>query len=461
MCDVLVAMPDATKKGTVVFAKNSDRPAGECQVLHYSHGAARKAEKVVQCCYVTVPQTHRVLATLGCRPYWCWGYETGMNEAGVVGGNTSVFTRELRRAPEQKIPGLTGMELLRLGLERGCSAEEAVEVIVQLLEEYGQWGSGVRGCDHLQGSYDNAFLLADRREAWILETAGRRWVASRITGGVRSISNELTIRGQWTMASADLKEFAHIRGWCDRDAQGFDFALAYSDHEHYPRQVSHIRQMRSLQLLQNFNGSIEAETMIRILRDHYEDTFLQGPQFDAFLPDFHTLCMHESPAGFTWGNTATSVVVEIDPQGPGLPPFWLAYLPPCSSVYVAYPFSESLPEGVTSAGTAGLGVWAACDAPQDTFRESSLWWRFHRVINGVARDPIRRREVRTLLNPVEQRHFEWVGSLLALPADTRQEQLISILSDEMSGVMAALDVLETRWDLTKDEPAAEKRGMRR
>lgn len=32
---------------------------------------------------------------------------------------------------------------------------------------------------------------------------------------------------------------------------------------------------------------------MRILRDHYEGTFLGGPYFNAALPDFLTLCMHD------------------------------------------------------------------------------------------------------------------------------------------------------------------------
>jgi len=70
MCDVLVAMPDATKDGKIIFGKNSDRPAGECQVLYYSLGGKRNPPNSVRCSYVTVREESRVLATLGCRPYW-------------------------------------------------------------------------------------------------------------------------------------------------------------------------------------------------------------------------------------------------------------------------------------------------------------------------------------------------------------------------------------------------------
>jgi hypothetical protein len=40
-----------------------------------------------------------------------------------------------------------------------------------------------------------------------------------------------------------------------------------------------------------------------------------GPCFNAALPDFHTICMHESPAGFTWGDTAASAVFVLQSNG--------------------------------------------------------------------------------------------------------------------------------------------------
>ena len=68
----------------------------------------------------------------------------------------------------------------RLGLERAGTADQAVDVITQLLEQYGQGGP----CsDTLQDfTYHNSFLIADHSEAWVLETAGKVWAAERITG---------------------------------------------------------------------------------------------------------------------------------------------------------------------------------------------------------------------------------------------------------------------------------------
>src|SRR6185503_8858720 len=89
-------------------------------------------------------------------------------------------------APRQR-KGLLGMDLVRLGLERGSTAYEALETIAGLLEKPGQGGSA-RFWDPDAAGYDNSFIIADPREAWVLETCGRDWVARRATGR-NSISN--------------------------------------------------------------------------------------------------------------------------------------------------------------------------------------------------------------------------------------------------------------------------------
>jgi hypothetical protein len=87
--------------------------------------------------YLEIPQAPETCAVLLARPSWIWGAEMGANSHGVVIGNEAVFTK----VPYEKGPGLTGMDLIRLALERASSARLALEVIVDLLASYGQGGN--------------------------------------------------------------------------------------------------------------------------------------------------------------------------------------------------------------------------------------------------------------------------------------------------------------------------------
>ena len=121
--------------------------------------------------------------------------EHGVNEHGVAIGNEAIWTT----APRQRI-GLLGMDLLRLGLERGAAARQALDVMTALLEEHGQGGSP-RHNNPNAVCYDSSFILADPNEAWVLETSGRDWVARRVQG-VYSISNSPCIGSDFELASA-------------------------------------------------------------------------------------------------------------------------------------------------------------------------------------------------------------------------------------------------------------------
>src|SRR4051812_21825495 len=121
MCDTMVAMPDSTADGAVWFAKNSDREPGEAQVIEHLPRSNRHAGKTLQCTYLEIPQASETNEVLLSRPFWMWGAEIGSNEHGVTIGNEAVWTK----VPIEKT-GLTGMDLLRLALERTTTAREAL-----------------------------------------------------------------------------------------------------------------------------------------------------------------------------------------------------------------------------------------------------------------------------------------------------------------------------------------------
>ena len=179
-----------------------------------------------------------------------------------------------------------------------------------------------------------------------------------------------------------------------------------------PRQVSQIRLMRSRQLLAQQLGQVTPQWMKRIARDHYEDTFLQGPYFDAADPDFHTLCMHSSAAGFTWGNTASSCIAVLPRSPSELPVFWWTPGPPCNGCYVPFfVHGSQLPAAVSAAGAFGKCIVAPDAAVEDTFSPDSYWWLFRELLDRVKGDPIasvpglypaRNRQVRARFDALEQ-----------------------------------------------------------
>ena len=185
MCDCLVALAPATAAGRTLWAKNSDRPPDEAQRLEWH--PARSDDGPVRATHVEVAAAPGpTLGVLGSRPWWMWGFEHGVNEAGVAAGNDTIYTT---LDPRPASPGLVGMDLVRLALERGETAAAAVAVIVELLERHGQGGTGHHGAHR---PYWSSFLVADPGDAWVVETSGTTWEAEQVEA-TRAISNRTTI----------------------------------------------------------------------------------------------------------------------------------------------------------------------------------------------------------------------------------------------------------------------------
>ncbi len=468
MCDTWVAMSDATLSGNVILGKNSDRPVFDCQPLVFYPRQTWAAGSTLKLEYIALPQADMTFATLGSSPYWCWGYEEGINEHSVVIGNEAIPTRTFRDAADKYRQGgapelgLLGMDLIRLALERSRSARQAVEVMGALIEQYGQFGSGVPTKTHDAGGYDGSFIIADPQEAWVVEAVGRRWVARCMAQGTTSISNEPTTRFAWDLGARDVVDYAVDRGWWPANLRSrFDFARAYID-DGAPRQVSHLRAMRSRQLLSERRGNITPQWMKRIARDHYEDTFLQGPYFDAADPDFHSICMHSSAANFTWGNTASSCVAVLPKTSLELPVLWWTPGPPCNGCYAPFfVHGSKLPDLVSNAGTFGKRVVSADAAAEDTYSPNSYWWLFRELLDRVKGSPLgsvpgcypdRNRLVRAKFDALEKEfEAETPGVVEQAVAEQQANRRARIL-DEFTGRCVSR-VLQTLRELLAEFPA--------
>jgi dipeptidase len=359
MCDTLVALPSATRDGATLLAKNSDRHPNEAQVVELVPSAEHASGASVRCTFLTIPQARRTHRALLCRPFWMWGAEMGVNEHGVAIGNEAVFTKE----PQETQPALTGMDLLRLGLERASSADEALDVITSLLEAHGQGGN----CAY-DGElrYHNGFLIADRTSAWVLETAGRHWIAERVER-VRSISNAVSIRGRGDRRSEGLVRHAIARGWTESEAS-FDFAEDARDFLYTSFGAGAPRRARSGNYLCSLDGSLSASMLMAFLRSHAEPPGRYDPADGLLGAD---VCMHAGFGPVRIGHTVGSLVVRIGEEG--VTAWVTGTSTPCTSIFAPVWLDAGLPDA----------LFAAPGADPD---RHSLWWRHEALAREVQRD---------------------------------------------------------------------------
>jgi len=360
MCDTLAATGALTASGRTLFAKNSDRKAGECQPFLQYPAASYPRGSHVRCTHVEIPQVAETYRVFGHSPWWCWGFEHGVNEHAVAIGNLAVFSRE----PLEETPGLIGMDLVRLGLERGRTAREALEIIAALLETHGQGGPALAPDG---AGYHNAFHLADPEETWILETSNRRWAARR--AGLDACSNHLALERDWEIASRDLESFARTAGLWTGEGR-IDVAAAYRN-PHVPGHVSSGRRRRARELLESGAGTLGVPFLQRALRDHdlHGETWRPGPSPEE--ESYFTICAHSDPVSWT----TASMVTELPADRAAPWPVWISFATPCTSVFLPV-YLEGLVPPLLARDGAG-------PTPE------SAWWSFKELQDAVSVDPVR------------------------------------------------------------------------
>ena len=400
MCDTFVATGQATTDGSVLLGKNSDRDPNEAHEVVLVPAADHAADERLAATYVEVPQVARTHAVLLAKPFWTWGAEMGVNEHGVVIGNEAVFTR----VPHEREPGLIGLDLLRLGLERAATAHEAVDVIVTLLARYGQ--SGNCGFTH-PIAYHNSFLVADPREAWVLETAGREWGASRVEG-YASISNAIT-QSTPEMPSPGLVNDAVRRGWCRGD-DDFDFAGLYSDRVYTRFSDSRRRQCRTEAALAGASGCMDVPTAMRLLRDHGDVGPGWSPASGLLGQD---VCAHAGFGPVRISQTTGSMVVHL---ADGLVTAWVtATAAPCTAVFKPVWFDGGLPEE---------------PSPTGRYDPATLWWRHEDLHRETLRDyPARHARYAGARDAMEREFLARAEKAAAGTAPDRAEETAACFAD--------------------------------
>lgn len=302
-----------------IFAKNSDRSPNEPQVVEY-YSAKVHEEKKVKTTYIEVEQVKETYSFILSRPTWLWGGEMGVNEHGVCIGNEAVFTKG-----KYDDIGLTGMDMVRLALERSATAKEALECIIGLLEKYGQGGNC--GFDH-EFLYDNSFLIMDRTEIYILETAGKEWVFKKVEQA--AISNRLSIGTDGEVYS---------EGSCD-------FAK-----KHLEPVYSHFSQSKQRKAM--CQAAVEnaecLEDMFQAMRQHADE---ENPMCKSGVG---SPCMHYG--GMVGDHTTQSMAVELLQDGQ-IRIWTTGQSLPCVSIYKPFLFGNEIVAPIFNAGDeAAMEYW--------------------------------------------------------------------------------------------------------
>jgi secernin len=239
----------------------------------------------------------------------------------------------------------------------------ALEVVVQLLSDHGQ--GGICGYKNRKMVYHNSYIIADPDRAWVLETAGPMWAASRIKENY-SISNGLTIGESFEESHPDLITAAKKKGWLKR-GEVFNFARCYSDWFYTTFSASRKRKSRSFQLLNASLGVLAPRVAMGILRDHDTSAYRPGGHL---LQD--RLCAHA--ANSLTRDSAQSTGSLIAHLTSELQTYWATGTSaPCTGIFKPLWFNERvLPD---------IGP-----EPGGTHDSRCLWWFHEELHRAVLED---------------------------------------------------------------------------
>ncbi len=343
-CTTVLAAGDATRDGSIILAKNRDLSEYELQWLYRAPRESHPSGTTIRLQHIEIPQANTTWAWVGSKSYTKkWGVGMGINEWGVSVADNDAPTRESLEGER----GLHDNDICRLILERSRTAHEGMLVAGGLIEEYGH------------SSIGQIYWVADQKECWIVECAGRHWAAVRVADGVVVRANQFQITTEWDTGSEDLVEYAVQRGWC-KSAEDFIFAECYSPSE-YPYRSSQTRLERGYELIEGKIRDLTREDLMSVLSDHYEQTSMYSTAHDN--QRYRTICSRR---------TVSAMVAHLKTEQPTeMQMMWYCMSSPCIGVFMpVYANVSTIPEPYLTGG-----------GPEDisSYDTSSAWWVFKKI----------------------------------------------------------------------------------
>ncbi|TFG00750.1 MAG: peptidase U34 [Promethearchaeota archaeon] len=430
MCDTLVAIGNSTKDGSVIFAKNTDREPNEAHNILYIPRQQHSEDSEVDCTYISIPQLKETNAVLLLKPFWMFGCEMGANEYGVTIGNEAVWTKE----PYQE-RGLLGMDLMRLALERSKNAEDALNVIIDLLELYGQ--GGACGYKDKKLFYHNSFIIADPKEAWVLETADQYWIAEKVKD-IRVISNTLTIGNEYDKIHPNLIKHAVDEGYCN-SKDDFNFADCFIPKFNIKQIFAKGRDRIACtsDILRKKKGKITPETMMSALRSHNIPPSKEK-NWAPYKGSMKSPCMHYT----SFITPSQSVGSHVAHLKNNIQTHWVTGTSaPCTGIFKPIFFiSDGKPIELKRA--------------TEYYDDETLWWQHEKLHRAVLKDyQTRLNSYRKERNELEAEFKEKVENILTSPPNDGKLKNATMEAFELSRKKTS------EWiNLVQDLPIESKPG---
>ena len=377
-CDTMVVMGDATEDGSIIFAKNSDRQMNEPLSIRYFPSSRNSIPTQLKTTYIEIDEVQENHGCILFSPSNLFGAEMGFNIHGLVVGNEALFTKV-----ESSQEGLTGMDLVRLVLQRCSTSVEGKKTIISLLNQYNQGGN----CGFRKSFfYQNSFLLVDRNEGWVIETVGKDYAAKRIEKGIYTISNRISFGGIETFDeySPNLINRAIANGWCC-SLEDFHFGRCYSGFSSNPKQLyngliktyfssSQSRQTKAKDFLQEKSGQINVKDLFQLLRDHHSSKHVNPIKGLTNID----ICMHSSFGPIKFNQTTGSLISILPKTNHRLPLHYVTCSSsPCLAIYKPIWLHSTIkpPKFLLDDQTS-----SSC-----TYSPNSLWWKSEIINRNLAK----------------------------------------------------------------------------
>ena len=390
-CSSILVGKNASKTGYVLMAHGEDdlncisqlhkvprMQHKEGEVLTFADGTAVIPQ---------VPETYAYIwsefRSIGGEPF----ADGFVNEWGVsVATNSCVSTKESKEDHKEGI----GYGMRRLIAERSRTAREGVQVVAQLMRDFGYRST-------------RSYHICDKDEAWVVQlTVGSNFVAQRVGDDeIYYIPNWLTIHNvdfsdtehknfYW---SEDLVGYAMRNGWYtpakEGDYSDFDYAAVYQGDNseaksNFDRSDLAWKQITGDKPMPYRTFSIKApkkfgvDDLKKILRSHYmehEEDLKEDPQMS---PHRYGICRD---------TTVESLVVEFA-EDPNLTVLWRAFPRPCVSPFLPWFVGMTKsPKGYSWLGVKSSQV-SHLDPDEDEFKYHGdrAYWAFHKLMNTMEFD---------------------------------------------------------------------------